>query len=180
MAQNPELMRLAQQQMSSMSHEDVSAQMAAATRAQAPPPPFEKGDRVKLHSLAKAAEHNGKLGTVVGQQGERFKVQLDADFKTLALKEANLEKVSSPMDSDGNRGVTPAVQQPTIDAQQLREAQRHMQDPDGLRQQAQMLRSMDPDVVRRTNPAMAGFSNAQIKVGSELSLYCEVQGDLYM
>lgn len=147
MAQNPAMMQMAQEQMSKMSHEQAAQQFAAATRRA-----FQVGDRVKLHSLAKAAEHNGKCGTVVGSQGERFKVQLDAEDKTLALKDANLEKVGGGA---------------SLNAGQLREAQKQMQDPESMRQQAMALRSMDPEAVRRSNPAMANMSDEQIKATAD-------------
>ena len=54
--------------------------------------PFLVGARVQLKGLVKAAEHNGKCGSVVGHQGERFKVKLLHEEKTLAVKEANLEE----------------------------------------------------------------------------------------
>ena len=50
------------------------------------------GDRVELHSLKGAAEHNGKRGTVTGAQNERIKVKLDGD-KSLALIEKSDEEV---------------------------------------------------------------------------------------
>ena len=53
------------------------------------------GDRVELHSLKGAAEHNGKRGTVTGSQNERIKVKLDGD-KSLALKPVNLTKLEPP------------------------------------------------------------------------------------
>ena len=52
------------------------------------------GDRVELHSLKGAAEHNGKRGTVTGSQNERIKVKLDGD-KSLALKPVNLTKLEA-------------------------------------------------------------------------------------
>ena len=52
------------------------------------------GDRVELHSLKGAAEHNGKRGTVTGAQNERVKVKLDGD-KSLALKPVNLTKLEA-------------------------------------------------------------------------------------
>ena len=54
---------------------------------------FHVGARVQLKGLAKAAEHNGKYGSVVGYQGERYMVKLLGEEKTMAVKEANLEKV---------------------------------------------------------------------------------------
>ena len=50
---------------------------------------LDLGTRVSLTSL-KATEHNGKHGTICGYQGERYKVKLDAEDRTLALKEANV------------------------------------------------------------------------------------------
>ena len=63
---------------------------------------YRKGDRVELHSLKGAAEHNGKCGTVVGRQGERVQVQLD-DSKTLALKTTNLTKLVAMPDASTMR-----------------------------------------------------------------------------
>ena len=55
------------------------------------------GDRVELHSLKGAAEHNGKHGTVTGLQNERLKVRLDASGgQTLALRPANLARETAP------------------------------------------------------------------------------------
>ena len=55
---------------------------------------FHVGARVQLKGLVKAAEHNGKYGSVVGSHGEeRIKVKLLGEEKTLAVKEANLEEV---------------------------------------------------------------------------------------
>ena len=59
---------------------------------------YRKGDRVELHSLKGAAEHNGKCGTVLGRQGERVQVRLD-DAKTLALKTTNLTKLVAMPDA---------------------------------------------------------------------------------
>ncbi|KAJ8613546.1 hypothetical protein CTAYLR_002181 [Chrysophaeum taylorii] len=164
MASNPAMMQMARQQMSSMSHEQANAQVAAATggmRRRA----FEPGDRVELKGLAKAPEHNGKLGTVVGSQGERFKVQLDADSKTLALKEANLEKMSSqPLGETESSAVQPPID---VDEHQFQQAQRQMQDPEAMRAQASMLRTMDPDTIRRSNPQMANLSDQQIRATAD-------------
>ena len=63
---------------------------------------YRKGDRVELHSLKGAAEHNGKCGTVVGRQGERVQVRLD-DAKTLALKTANIRKLVAMPDATAMR-----------------------------------------------------------------------------
>jgi tetratricopeptide (TPR) repeat protein len=63
---------------------------------------YRKGDRVELHSLKGAAEHNGKCGTVVGRQGERVQVRLD-DAKTLALKTTNLKKLVTLPDAGAMR-----------------------------------------------------------------------------
>lgn len=148
MAQNPDMMRMAQQQMQTMSHEQVAAQVAKAAR------PFASGDRVTIDGLAKAAEHNGKTGTVVGVQGERFKVQLDVDNKTLALKPANLTKLApaSPLGT-------------TEDIKRASEAMK--QDPETLKEQARQMRMMDPDMIRRGNPAMANFSDDQIRAAAD-------------
>ena len=54
---------------------------------------YEIGARVRLKGLAKAAEHNGRYGSIVGYQRERIKVKLLGEEKTLAVKEANLEEV---------------------------------------------------------------------------------------
>ena len=59
---------------------------------------YRKGDRVELHSLKGAAEHNGKCGTVVGRQGERVQVRLD-EAKTLALKVTNIRKLVAMPDA---------------------------------------------------------------------------------
>ena len=63
---------------------------------------YRKGDRVELHSLKGAAEHNGKCGTVVGRQGERVQVRLD-DSKTLALKTTNIRKLVTMPDANAMR-----------------------------------------------------------------------------
>ena len=63
---------------------------------------YRKGDRVELHSLKGAAEHNGKYGTVVGRQGERVQVRLD-DSKTLALKVTNIRKLVTMPDAGAMR-----------------------------------------------------------------------------
>ena len=54
------------------------------------------GDRVELHSLKGAAEHNEKRGTVTAPKNERIKVKLDGD-KSLALKPANLRRLEPPL-----------------------------------------------------------------------------------
>ena len=59
---------------------------------------YRKGDRVELHSLQGAAEHNGKCGTVLGRQGERVQVRLDG-AKTLALKVTNIRKLVTMPDA---------------------------------------------------------------------------------
>ena len=63
---------------------------------------YRKGERVELHSLKGAAEHNGKCGTVVGRQGERLQVRLD-DAKTLALKVTNIRKLVAMPDATAMR-----------------------------------------------------------------------------
>ncbi len=45
-------------------------------------------------------------------------------------------------------------------------AQLNQLSPAQLRQQAQMMRTMDPNVIRRMNPAMANFSDAQIQMAA--------------
>ena len=45
-------------------------------------------------------------------------------------------------------------------------AQLNQLSPDQLRQQAQMMRTMDPNMIRRMNPAMANFSDAQVQMAA--------------
>ena len=52
------------------------------------------GCRVQVKGLVKAFDCNGKEGLVVGSQGERYKVKLAEDERTLVVKESNLEEVS--------------------------------------------------------------------------------------
>merc|ERR1719399_1568291 len=99
MASNPAMMKSAMQMMGGMDHKEATRKVNQARSGMAKPTMaggYRKGDRVELHSLRGAAEHNGKQGTVVGPQGERVKVLLDdSDSKTLALKVTNLTKLES-------------------------------------------------------------------------------------
>eukprot|EP00632_Arachnochrysis_sp_CCMP2950_P013658 CAMPEP_0185699198 /NCGR_PEP_ID=MMETSP1164-20130828/6782_1 /TAXON_ID=1104430 /ORGANISM="Chrysoreinhardia sp, Strain CCMP2950" /LENGTH=311 /DNA_ID=CAMNT_0028366131 /DNA_START=148 /DNA_END=1079 /DNA_ORIENTATION=+ len=213
MADNPSMMAMARNQMQNMTHAQAAAQMeqakhhfgaAGAAAPGAAVRAFALGDRVALKNLAKAPEHNGKLGSIVGFQGERYKVLLDAGAKTLALKAANLEKVADhpaggddPADDDdddddavlaGDGSSEPTVESipkvtttsgqqrqhhhpepvaraapggaTNIEAEQLRQA---VENPEMLRQQAAAMKTMSPDTVRRLNPQMAHFTDAQIQ-----------------
>lgn len=138
MASNPAMLDMARQQMSNMSHEQAQAQMAALSRK------FNAGDRVKIKGLTKAAQHNGKFGSVVGMQGERYKVKFDDEETTLALKEANLEKTTTS---------NPVAE--------------HVRDPEAMRQQARMLRSVDPATLRASNPQFAHMNDDQIRAAAD-------------
>merc|ERR1719316_2117828 len=120
---------------------------------------YRKGDRVELHSLKGAAEHNGKQGTVVGPQGERVKVLLDdSDSKTLALKITNLTRLSK----DEEPVALP-------DANTMRKGMEAMSqaDPEQLKAQAAAMRNMDPATIRRMNPAMANLSDEAIRASAD-------------
>ena len=145
-------MKSAMQMMGGMDHKEATRKVNQARSGMARPTMaggYRKGDRVELHSLKGAAEHNGKQGTVVGPQGERIKVLLDdSDSKTLALKVTNLTKLESAEEP---------VQLP--DATTMRKGMEAMSqaDPEQLKAQAAAMRNMDPDTIRKMNPAMANF-----------------------
>ena len=81
---------------------------------------FQVGARVQIKGLAKAAEHNGKCGNVVGHHGERYKVKLVEEEKILAVKEANLEEVVVVVD-DGDEQVTDDENTAPSEEEQLEE-----------------------------------------------------------
>jgi ribosomal protein L21E len=150
------MMKSAMQMMGGMDHKEATRKVNQARSAHRPAMSggYRKGDRVELHSLKGAAEHNGKQGTVVGPQGERIKVLLDdSDSKTLALKVTNLTKLES-------------AEEPVAlpDATTMRKGMEAMSqaDPEQLKAQAAAMRNMDPDTIRRMNPAMANLSDEAI------------------
>ena len=51
---------------------------------------FRRGERVEVHGLTGAPQHNGVIGRVKGRQGDRVTVTLPA--ATVALRPANLRK----------------------------------------------------------------------------------------
>ena len=161
MASNPAMMKSAMQMMGGMDHKEATRKVNQARSGMARPVMsggYRKGDRVELHSLKGAAEHNGKQGTVVGPQGERVKVLLDdSDSKTLALKVTNLTKLES-------------ADEPTLpDATTMRKGMEAMSqaDPEQLKAQANAMRNMDPATIRRMNPAMANLSDEAIKASAD-------------
>ena len=163
MASNPQMMKSAMQMMGGMDHEEATRKVNQARSGMARPTTmaggYRKGDRVELHSLKGAAEHNGKQGTVVGPQGERIKVLLDdSDSKTLALKVTNLTKLSN----DEEPVALP-------DANTMRKGMEAMSqaDPEQLKAQANAMRNMDPATIRRMNPAMANLSDEAIKASAD-------------
>jgi hypothetical protein len=161
-ASNPAMMKSAMQMMGGMDHKEATRKVNQARSGMARPAMsggYRKGDRVELHSLKGAAEHNGKQGTVVGPQGERIKVLLDdSDSKTLALKVTNLTKLSTEEEP---------VQLP--DATTMRKGMEAMSqaDPEQLKAQAAAMRNMDPDTIRKMNPAMANLSDEAIKASAD-------------
>jgi len=166
MASNPQMMKSAMQMMGGMDHKEATRKVNQARSGMARPVQviemaggYRKGDRVELHSLKGAAEHNGKQGTVVGPQGERVKVLLDdSDSKTLALKVTNLTKLSK----DEEPVALP-------DATTMRKGMEAMSqaDPEQLKAQANAMRNMDPATIRRMNPAMANLSDEAIKASAD-------------
>ena len=156
------MMKSAMQMMGGMDHKEATRKVNQARSGMAKPTMaggYRKGDRVELHSLKGAAEHNGKQGTVVGPQGERVKVLLDdSDSKTLALKVTNLTKLETTDEP---------VQLP--DATTMRKGMEAMSqaDPEQLKAQAAAMRNMDPDTIRRMNPAMANLSDEAIKASAD-------------
>ena len=166
MASNPQMMKSAMQMMGGMDHKEATRKVNQARSGMARPVQaiemaggYRKGDRVELHSLKGAAEHNGKQGTVVGPQGERIKVLLDdSDSKTLALKVTNLTKLES-------------AEEPVAlpDATTMRKGMEAMSqaDPEQLKAQANAMRNMDPATIRRMNPAMANLSDEAIKASAD-------------
>ena len=166
MASNPQMMKSAMQMMGGMDHKEATRKVNQARSGMARPAQviemaggYRKGDRVELHSLKGAAEHNGKQGTVVGPQGERIKVLLDdSDSKTLALKVTNLTKLES-------------AEEPVAlpDATTMRKGMEAMSqaDPEQLKAQANAMRNMDPATIRRMNPAMANLSDEAIKASAD-------------
>jgi len=182
MASNPAMMKMAMSQMQGM-NVDQAKSMARAQQArqsggkQALTAGYSVGDRVELHSLKGAAEHNGKEGTITGLQGERLKVLLDGtDTKTLALKPANLKK----LESDDGAAVAAMPQRvarpvgggggaPSINGQQLKQGVEAMKnaDPEAMKAQAKAMREMDPAAVRRMNPAMAGMTDEAIRAAAD-------------
>ena len=161
MASNPQMMKSAMQMMGGMDHKEATRKVNQARSGMARPAMsggYRKGDRVELHSLKGAAEHNGKQGTVVGPQGERVKVLLDdSDSKTLALKVTNLTKLS-----EGDEPTLP-------DATTMRKGMEAMSqaDPEQLKAQAAAMRNMDPDTIRKMNPAMSNLSDEAIRASAD-------------
>ena len=156
------MMKSAMQMMGGMDHKEATRKVNQARSGMARPTMaggYRKGDRVELHSLKGAAEHNGKQGTVVGPQGERIKVLLDdSDSKTLALKVTNLTKLET-------------TDEPVAlpDATTMRKGMEAMSqaDPEQLKAQAAAMRNMDPDTIRKMNPAMANLSDEAIKASAD-------------
>jgi len=181
MANNPAMMKMAMNTMSGMSHTQANSamKMAQSKRKAAAQLPggFKLGDRVELHSLKGAAQHNGKEGTITGAQGERCKVLLDGtEAKTLALKPANLTKLAGDdvveVGADGADLDAPAPAMPDLaglDAAQMKQAAEAMKqaDPEQLKAQAQAMRDTDPAQLRAMNPQFAGMSDAEIRAAAD-------------
>jgi len=162
MASSPAMMQMAQNQMRQMTPQQVEAQMKAVG---GPSRRLRVGATVELKGLKGAAEHNGKVGTVVGYQKDRCKVKLSGEDKTLALKEDNLAAIRNAGDDDDDDDVVPTPAAPTMMDPAL--AAQQMDNPEVLKQQARHLRAMDPDAVRRANPQMAHMTDEQIKFSAD-------------
>ena len=174
MASNPAMMKMAMAQMGGMDHGQAQRAMKQAhaqrrgKKAAKLSDGYAVGDRVELKGLKGAAEHNGKLGTVTGSQGERLKVLLDGgDAKTLALKAANL--IKQKVENAGAVSGLSLDALPDIDASQMKQATEAMKnaDPGQMKAQAAAMRNMNPAEVRRMNPQMAGMSDAQITAAAD-------------
>ncbi len=74
---------------------------------------------------------------------------------------AEASQTSNRANGNGNSGTSNLRQQMQNQAAQLNQLS-----PDQLRQQAQMMRSMDPNMIRRMNPAMANCTDAQIHMAA--------------
>jgi uncharacterized protein YjeT (DUF2065 family) len=97
-----------------------------------------------------------EVGNLTGydksQLREMVKIKTESEEEIAEI----LAMANEPTESSDNTGL-PMKQRMQSQASQLANMT-----PAQLRQQAQMMRSMPPDQIRRMNPAMAGFSDAQI------------------
>eukprot|EP00747_Dinoflagellata_sp_TGD_P085465 gnl/TRDRNA2_/TRDRNA2_162899_c0_seq1.p1 gnl/TRDRNA2_/TRDRNA2_162899_c0~~gnl/TRDRNA2_/TRDRNA2_162899_c0_seq1.p1 ORF type:complete len:746 (-),score=192.78 gnl/TRDRNA2_/TRDRNA2_162899_c0_seq1:111-2348(-) len=70
-----------------------SAQPAEST----PPAPFSAGDRVRITGLKGQQELNGRLATIIEEQGQRLLVRIDCSTDKKSIKPANLEMLNLPV-----------------------------------------------------------------------------------
>ena len=85
-------------------------------------PRLHVGTRVELRGLTKAAEHNGKYGSVVGNHGgERYKVQLVDEEKILLVKEANLVVDASSAGEDQGTADERSASERDLDQREVEE-----------------------------------------------------------
>mmetsp|Transcript_3355 Transcript_3355/g.4675 ORF Transcript_3355/g.4675 Transcript_3355/m.4675 type:complete len:473 (+) Transcript_3355:133-1551(+) len=165
MSKNPAMFEMAKNQLKQLSPEQLQQQAQAAQTAigagnhPAANGYLEIGARVKLKGLGKAPEHNGKLGSVIGYQGDRCKVALDGENRTLALRQNNLER-SGPSPSLEN--LTNSSNNQTAPLPNMKNIAENL-DPESIREQARQLKSMDPATIRLTNPQMAHMTDEQIQ-----------------
>lgn len=98
-----------------------------------------------------------EVGNLTGydksQLREMLKIKTESEEEIAEI----LAKANEPSESNNNNQGTHMKQKMQSQASQLANMT-----PAQLRQQAQMMRSVPPDQIRRMNPAMAGFSDAQI------------------
>lgn len=97
-----------------------------------------------------------EVGNLTGydksQLREMLKIKTESEEEIAEI----LAKANEPSESNSNQSA------PMKHKMQSQASQLANMTPDQLRQQAQMLRTVPPDQIRRMNPAMAGFSDAQI------------------
>lgn len=84
------------------------------------------------------------------------------------LQEMQAKMAQGGSNTSNTASTAASISQPTPSVNQAQHAAQMMENmnPEQLRQQAFMLKTMDPDMLRRTNPQLAHMSDAQIKMAA--------------
>lgn len=90
----------------------------------------------------------------------------DLQAKVASMKGSSPERIAQWLAEAKTKSPTPPVAtpvaSPNVDPSQAADQLANM-NPDQLRQQARMMRTMNPDTIRRMNPQLAHMTNAQIQ-----------------
>jgi len=109
--------------------------------------------------------------TMMKMAAEQMKSMDPAQFQNMQAKmteDGNYNNNTASVDDSVSTPATHSANNPTLSVNQAQQAAKMMQNmnPEQLRHQAQMLKSTDANILRRTNPQLAYMSDVQIKMAA--------------